>query len=60
MKIMKNVMYVIGLFATVGTVFGGIIHYFGNEHGDSVILVAGMVAVACLFSIDALSKEETL
>ncbi len=60
MKIMKNVMYIIGLFATLVMVFGGIIHYFGNEHGDSVILVAGMVAVACLFSIDALSKEETL
>ena len=55
---MKKIMYFIGLVSTLSIVFGCILHFFGNTIGDSVIVVASAVAIVCLFSIDALSKEE--
>ncbi|MFW9951020.1 MAG: hypothetical protein ACFFKA_12960 [Candidatus Thorarchaeota archaeon] len=55
---MKNVIYFIGLVATLSIIFGCIIHFFGNKYGESVILIGAFITVACLFIIDRLSHKK--
>ena len=52
---MKNVIYFIGLVATLSIIFGCIIHFFGNQYGDIVIVAGAAVTTACLFVIDYFS-----
>jgi hypothetical protein len=54
---MKNVIYFIGLVATLSILFGSIIHLFGNAMGDYVIVVGAIVTTVCLFVIDRLSHK---
>lgn len=49
---MKNVMYFIGLLATLTIIFGGIIHLFGNKYGDIVIVIGAAVTTISMFVID--------
>ena len=52
---MKNLIYFIGLIATLSIIFGCIIHFFGNQYGDTVIIIGAVVTTACLFIIDHFS-----
>ncbi len=52
---MKNLIYFIGLVATLSIVFGCIIHFFGNQYGDIVIIIGAAVTTLCLFAIDYFS-----
>jgi hypothetical protein len=56
---MKNVIYFIGLLSTLTIIFGCIIHFFGNQLGDIVIVVGALVTTACLFLIDNLSHKRS-
>lgn len=56
---MKNVIYFIGLVATLSIVFGSIIHFFGNKYGDIVIVIGAAVSVVSLFVIDRLSHNRS-
>jgi hypothetical protein len=52
---MTKLIYFIGLVATLSIIFGCIIHFFGNQYGDMVIVIGAAVTTVCLFVIDYFS-----
>jgi len=56
---MNKIAYFVGLVAALSIIFGSIIHYFGNQYGDIVILIGSAITVLCLFFIDNLKQLKT-
>jgi hypothetical protein len=55
---MKNLIYFTGLVAALSIIFGCIIHFFGNQYGDIVIVIGAAVSTTCLFTIDNLLTKK--
>ncbi len=55
---MKNLIYLIGLISTLTIIFGCIIHFFGNQYGDIVIVIGAAVTTLSMFIIDKLSHSK--